>query len=192
MGDAVRVHALQLADRWLDKDPAVMTKVQGMTDDPDARVESSWRLTLQAKSRQTQALDALVSLAARHGDEIFMSPAISSSIVQAPAPFLARLLTANGPTAGTQALYGPVAETIGAQRDELAVGHFLQQTAALSGPDAANQQHAPSWRDWFAGSVAGNPPRSNRATSRADWNGSWPALRPRFPKRRCASPACCN
>jgi len=137
--DGVRVHALQLADRWLDKDPAVLKKVLGMTDDPDPRVRIQLALTL-GESRQEQALDALASLAARHGDEIWMSPAISSSLVRSPAPFLARLLAADGPTAGTQALFGPVAETIGAQRDEAAVGHFLQQTALLSGPEAANQQ----------------------------------------------------
>ncbi len=137
--DGVRVHALQLADRWLDKEPAVLERVLKMTGDADPRVRLQLALTL-GESRQPRAIEALVRLAAEHGDEIWMSAAISSSLGQSADPFLARLLALDKPTAGTRALFSPVAETIGAQHDEAAVGRFLQQTAAFSGPEAANRQ----------------------------------------------------
>jgi putative membrane-bound dehydrogenase-like protein len=148
LGDAsevVRVHALQLADRWLDQEPAVLKMVLGMTGNPDPRVRLQVALTL-GETRQPQAIDALARLAAEHGDENWMPAAISSSIGHSADAFLVRLLAGLSdrakPTAGTLALLGPVAETIGGQRAEPAVGRFLQDVAKLPGPEAANQQRA--------------------------------------------------
>ena len=71
-----------------------------------------------------------------------MSAAIVSSIAPTADKFLARLLAADPPAAGAQALVGPVAETIGARRDEASIGNTLQQTAGLAGPNAASRQRA--------------------------------------------------
>jgi putative membrane-bound dehydrogenase-like protein len=137
--DGVRVHALQLAERWLDKDPAVLERVLQMTGDADPRVRLQVALTL-GESRQERAIDALARLAAAHGDEPWMASAVISSVTAATDPFLGRLLAADPSSAGTQALLGPVGETIGAQREASALGRFLQQTADLSGADAARRQ----------------------------------------------------
>lgn len=137
--DGVRVHALQLSDRWLDQEPAVLKKVLAMTGDTDPRVRLQLALTL-GESRDSRAIDALARLAVDHGDEIWMSAAIISSIVQSADAFLDRLLAVDKPVAGAQALFSPLAETIGARRDEAAVGRFLKQTAGLSGPEAATRQ----------------------------------------------------
>ncbi|MBI3863622.1 MAG: c-type cytochrome [Planctomycetia bacterium] len=137
--DGVRVHALQLAERWLDSDPPVLEKVLTLGNDADPRVRVQLALTL-GQSRDERAIAALARLAAGHGDELWMPAAIISSVAQNADAFLARLLSAGPSSAGTQAVLGLVGETIGAQRNAAAVGRCLQQTADLTGADAARQQ----------------------------------------------------
>lgn len=139
--DGVRVHALQLADHWLDEHAALLDRVVAMIDDADPRVRLQVALTL-GESRQTRAVDALARLAAAHGDERWMSAALVSSIAPTADKFLARLLAAEPPTAAALALVGPVAETIGARRDEASIRNTLQQTAGLAGPNTASRQRA--------------------------------------------------
>src|SRR5262249_53272723 len=136
-----RGHALQLAERWLDKEPAVLEQVLKLTRDPDPRVRLQLALTL-GQSRQAQAVKALARLAADHGDELWMSAAVISSVAQNADAFLGRLLAANPSSAGTHALLGPVGETVGAQREAPTVGRFLQQTSDLGGVDADRGQIA--------------------------------------------------
>lgn len=137
----VRVHALQLADRWLDTEATLLERVVSMIDDPEPRVRVQVALTL-GESQKEAAIDALAQLAKKHGEERWMSAAIASSIVPSAAEFLVRLLASEEPTAGELALLGPVAETIGAQRKEAAIGSFLEQTAGLTGLLAAGRQTA--------------------------------------------------
>ncbi|HVC95724.1 MAG TPA: PVC-type heme-binding CxxCH protein [Pirellulales bacterium] len=134
----VRLHALQLADRMLDEHAAVLDRVLAMTDDDDPRIRLQVALTL-GESRQQRAVAALAALAANHGHERWMSSAVASSIAQTADAFLGNMLA--GPTSdGVLAMLDKVAETVGARRDESAVGSLLQQTAGLTGPEAANRQ----------------------------------------------------
>lgn len=135
----VRLHALQLADRLLDEQATVLDRVLAMTDDSDPRVRLQVALTL-GESRQERAVDALARMATDHADERWMSAAIISSVAPTADVFLARLLKVEKPAAGSLALLGPVAETIGARRDESAVGRFLQQASGLTGPAAVTRQ----------------------------------------------------
>jgi putative membrane-bound dehydrogenase-like protein len=139
--DGVRVHALQLAEPWLDREPAVLEKVLKLTGDGDPRVRLQVALTL-GESQLPRAADALARLATEHGDELWMPAAIVSSIAHNADGFLRRLLTTVPLSAGTQALLGPVSETIGAQRNAGAVGRHLEQTAKLTGDKAARHQIA--------------------------------------------------
>src|SRR5262249_29162167 len=58
----VRVHSLRFAERWLDKEPAVLVHVLKLTRDPEPRVRLQLALTL-GESRQAQAVEALARLA---------------------------------------------------------------------------------------------------------------------------------
>ena len=135
----VRVHALQLADRWLDEQPKVLDRVVAMIDDPEPRVRIQTALTL-GESRKPTAVEALAKLAIEHGEERWMSAAIASSIAETADQFLERLLAAKEITPGIAALVGPVSETIGAHRDEQAVGRCLQSIAKLSDSDQVKTQ----------------------------------------------------
>jgi putative membrane-bound dehydrogenase-like protein len=137
--DGVKVHALQLAERWLDTDPTVLEKVLKLTGDADPRVRLQVALTL-GESRQARALEALARLTAEHGDELWMSAAIISSVAQNADAFLGQLLATQPLTEGTKSMLGPISETIGAQRNVAMVGRLLLQTSGLAGDDAPQRQ----------------------------------------------------
>ncbi|MFN0199565.1 MAG: PVC-type heme-binding CxxCH protein [Planctomycetaceae bacterium] len=139
--ELVRVHALRLADRWLDQDTLLLGKVLALADDPQPRVRLQVALSL-GESRQESALDALVKLAVEHGDDRWMTAAITSSIANSTDRFLTQLLATEAQSEPVQVLLGSVSETVGAQRDDTAVGRFLQTTSALAGPDASKRQLA--------------------------------------------------
>lgn len=127
----VRMHALRLAERWLNKDAALLDRVLEMTGDAEPRVRLQVALTL-GESGDPRAIEALAGLAASHGEERWMSAAIASSIADHADAFLERLLAPDETTAGIGALLAPVAETIGARREGAAIGRLLEQTAALT------------------------------------------------------------
>src|SRR5262249_4342940 len=137
--DGVRTHALRLADRWLDQEPRLLDRIAGLIDDPHPGVRLQVALTL-GESRQPRAVDTLARLAAKSGDERWMSAAIVSSIVRNSDAFLAKLLAADRPTAGALTLLPSVAETIGAQHEEAPLGQLLERTAKLAGPDSTRQK----------------------------------------------------
>jgi len=137
--DGVRVHALQLADRWLDNEPKLFERVLKMTSDADPRVRLQVALTL-GESRDAAAVAGLARLAVEHGDERWMSAAIISSVTQSADAFLRQLLARHQAGAVASTVFGQVGETIGTQRQVAAVGRFLEQTADLPGPDAEKPQ----------------------------------------------------
>jgi putative membrane-bound dehydrogenase-like protein len=139
--DGVRMHGLQLADRWLDKQPAVLERVLAMTGDAEPRVRLQLALTL-GESRDERAIAALVTLAAQHGNERWMSAAIASSLANSADVFLDKLLSADNTSPGALTVLGPAAETTGARRDEMAIARFLQQTAELAGQESENRKLA--------------------------------------------------
>lgn len=137
----LRMHAVHLADRWLDDQSAVLDRVIGLIDDSEPRVRIQAALTL-GESQQPKAVAALAKLAVEHGSEPWMAGAIASSIAPTTDQFLEKLLAEKKATPGVAALINPAAETIGARRDDKAVGRCLQLAAKLDGPDAAKTQMA--------------------------------------------------
>lgn len=137
--ELVRLQALPLADRWLDDRPAVLDRVLQLIDDPEPRVRIQTALTL-GEIRHPRAVAALAQLAVQHGDERWMSAAIVSSLAGIEQEFLERLLKADQKVPGVLALLVPIAETVGARRDEQTVGRCLQQIAAVDGPAGLRTQ----------------------------------------------------
>jgi putative membrane-bound dehydrogenase-like protein len=138
---AVRMHALELADRWLDDDSELFERVLQLTDDDDPRVRIQLALTL-GESRQERAAQALARLAIEHGGEAWMPAAVVSSLTQSTDAFLTRLLADETAGSGALTLLGPVAETIGGLRDEELVGRLLHRAADLAGIDFEKSQRA--------------------------------------------------
>lgn len=135
----LRVHALQLAERWLDDQPMILDRVAALATDSDPRVRIQTALTL-GESRDPRAVAALAALAADHGAEPWMAAAVASSIGSVADEFVALLLAAGQLTPGARATLGPAGETVGARRDVAAVGRFLHDAAGLTGPQAAELQ----------------------------------------------------
>lgn len=145
----VRVHALQLGERWLDSDEAVRARSLAMIADPDARVRLQAGLSL-GESRRAEAIAALARLAVACGDERWMAAAIASSPPDRAVELVTRLLaTASDQQAdvsspaksnGLVAVLGSLAETIAARRDEANLARVLTQVADLV--DLAEAQQA--------------------------------------------------
>ncbi|MHC4180799.1 MAG: PVC-type heme-binding CxxCH protein, partial [Planctomycetota bacterium] len=75
---AVRMHALRLAEHWLDDRPTLTEKVLGMIDDEHPRVRLQLALTL-GQSSDRRAARAIAALAARGGADRWMQAAVLSS-----------------------------------------------------------------------------------------------------------------
>jgi len=110
----VRLHALQLAEPWLDSDPFVNGKVLALANDPDARVRLQLAMTL-GESQHPSATDTLISLAVRFGSERWMAAAILSSVRDSAGQVLVGLLSAEGQQEKSQPLLSPLAATSAAQ-----------------------------------------------------------------------------
>lgn len=137
----VRISALQLGERWLDEQPAILERVVALVDDPEPRVRIQVALSL-GESQDAKAVEALAKLVVNHGEERWISAAVISSISKSADAFLARLLKVEPPTAGISALLQPIGETIGGQRQEVAIANCLQQIADLKGVTASVRQEA--------------------------------------------------
>ncbi len=133
---AVRLHALRLAERWLDDTPAVNAQILEMVDDPQPKVRLQLALTL-GQSKHDRAGRALATLAARDGGDPWMQAAILSSATDSAArPFggapscptdgmLAALLQPGRDTAEGKHLIGPLASIVGARHDSREIGKVL-------------------------------------------------------------------
>lgn len=137
----VRLHALQLAERWLDAERPLLDEALKLTDDPDPRVRLQAALTL-GETRDPRALDALSRFATQHGDERWSSAAIISSVASTADALLDKLLAEKPLTSGAAAVLSPLAETVGARRDDAQIGRVLQRAAGLSGDGSVASQLA--------------------------------------------------
>src|SRR5262249_9381755 len=64
----VRLHALQLAERWLDKQPALLAKAGALAEDPHFKVRLQLAFSL-GESQEAKGLEALASLANRDAND---------------------------------------------------------------------------------------------------------------------------
>jgi putative membrane-bound dehydrogenase-like protein len=114
----VRVHALRLAERWLDAD--LFERAAALSDDPDPSVRLQAALTL-GQSRRPEATAALANLARRHGEDRWMRAAILSSAVESAPSLLSALR--KEPKAASWV--NPLSSIIGARRDPAEIGGLL-------------------------------------------------------------------
>lgn len=122
---SVRVHALQLSDRWLSESQGkelLETILQIAHQENDPRVQIQLALTL-GESRDQRAFAALVNYARKHSSIRWMDTALLSSLHGRSLEMLLELAKEH---AGGQALIGPLAKTIGARHYE------MELTAALT------------------------------------------------------------
>jgi putative membrane-bound dehydrogenase-like protein len=128
----VRVHALRLAERWLEK-PRLLERVLKKTGDPDLRVRLQLAFTLGA-STSRDVLPALARLAEADGQDRWVQTAILSAVAERSAA-LARLLATRGRRG--RALLRPLAAVTGARSDGGEIAGLLKWLAHLSGKRAA-------------------------------------------------------
>jgi putative membrane-bound dehydrogenase-like protein len=128
---AVRIHALQLGDRWfaLDAGRAVLeAALQRATTETNARVQIQLALSL-GQTRDPRAFAQLARFARDHAGVRWMTAAILSSVSGRTTEMLAELLPGAVPSSP---FLGPLARTIAARRDEPALARALQLTAETS------------------------------------------------------------
>ena len=126
----VRIHALRLAEQWLDADNVLWAKVVSMTDDPDSSVRLQLAMTL-GESHSQRAVGALLMLAEQYGGERWMAAAILSSCSRHAGEFLLSLLQQTQQTTNTVTLLQPLAATVASQRDGAAMAVALAAVAGL-------------------------------------------------------------
>lgn len=135
---AVRVHAMQLAEPFLNDDPNLLSQLIDLADDEDPRVRLQAAMSL-GESADPQALQVLIRLSREHGHERWMPNAILSSASGPAADLLTALIGEERITEGAQKVIRPLAATIGGQRDGEQIGRAL---AAIS--NSVPEAQAPS------------------------------------------------
>ncbi len=144
LGDAhfaVRMHALCLAERWLDKEPALTGRVLQMVDDPEPRVRLQLAFTL-GQSKDRRATEALAVLASRDGGNRWIRAAVMSSVPNSSGRLLHALLNQEGGLKEGRFLAKPIATVVGARRQDEEIGQLLGNLAEVRGSDAASLQTA--------------------------------------------------
>ncbi len=160
----VRMHALQLAERWLDSNAPIFNKVISMISDEEPRVRLQVALTL-GQSRDALAIPALARLTAAHGSERWMSAGIVSSASETTESLIAEMLKQQPLSDGALAVIAPLAETVGARRADDAVGDVLARVAALSNDNENAGEVRRIMLDGLARGLERGKPRRLESTS---------------------------
>jgi putative membrane-bound dehydrogenase-like protein len=129
--ESVRVHALQLADRWFTKPEAGLSGALLDTTLTAAAAETSPRVQLQfalslGESRDPRAFAMLARYARERLGVRWMDTAILSSLHQRGGEMLTELLREPGESAP---LLNRLAQTVGARRDEVELARVLRLVA---------------------------------------------------------------
>ncbi|MBI5394085.1 MAG: c-type cytochrome [Verrucomicrobia bacterium] len=107
--EAVRLHALRFAERWLDARPAMLECVLAVAQDADPSVQLQLALTL-GESQDPRVPAALARLAREHGDVRWMESAIASSAFKREREIVTALVSQPGRSRATlEALVGAIA-----------------------------------------------------------------------------------
>ncbi|MEK7684992.1 MAG: PVC-type heme-binding CxxCH protein [Verrucomicrobiota bacterium] len=142
LGDAhpgVRLHALRLADRWLDQRPALLETVLRMIDDADAKVRLQAAFTLGG-TRDVRRLAALATLASRYGDDRWMQAAIVSSVPESASHLLNEILRQTGGAGVGGHLFKPLASVVGARQQNEEIGDLLETITSFQAAEVAAVQ----------------------------------------------------
>ncbi|MBI5801308.1 MAG: c-type cytochrome [Verrucomicrobia bacterium] len=127
--DSVRVHALQLADRWLVQPEGralLATTLAAAATEPSPRVQIQFALSL-GESRDPRAFALLARFARERLGVRWMDTAILSSLHQRGGEMLVELLREPG---GSAPLLEALAKSIAASRDEAELARALNLLAA--------------------------------------------------------------
>jgi putative membrane-bound dehydrogenase-like protein len=131
----VRVRALELAQRWLDHEPALLARALKLVDDPHLKVRLQLAFSL-GQSHDARVLAALARLALSDGADRWMRTAILSS-VPTQAGRLAMILLQEHPEQGWNSpLLGALASVAGARNHEEELAELLRFIAELKGARA--------------------------------------------------------
>ncbi|NQU21071.1 MAG: c-type cytochrome [Candidatus Nealsonbacteria bacterium] len=141
---AVRMHALRLAEPWLDRHGELTEKVLAMTADEHPRVQLQLALTL-GQCNDPRAMGALAQLAARCADRQWMPAAVLSSVSGSADRFLVDLLRRSAAgSEGRSAAVGkarelvePLGAVVGARHDSEETGRVLSVLGEDRAGDAA-------------------------------------------------------
>jgi putative heme-binding domain-containing protein len=129
----VRLSALQLAERWLDKAPAVLARALKLARDRHAKVRLQLAFSL-GESKDGQVVPSLAQLARSDGQEPWMQTAILSSVPDRSGQ-LAEILV-HSDLKQTGQLLRALAFVVGARNQEGELSQLLQLAANLSGDHA--------------------------------------------------------
>ncbi len=138
---AVRMHALVLAERWLDKEPAIFEKVLPLAEDPAPRVRLQLALSL-GESRNPRAIQALRRLAAREGNDRWVQAAILSSSADSAKDLLVEILRRPGSAGEGRSLVPPLASIVGSRHKDEEIGHLLAAMAETQDAEGVSLQVA--------------------------------------------------
>lgn len=137
----VRLHALRLAEPWLDQSDRVRNRAVAMAGDSDPAVRLQAAQSLGASSHP-EVVNALASLASNFGSERWMSAAITSSSSSRPEVLLEILLTDSDPSPAVSEVVTPLATTLATQGNEDKIEHLLDLASNLEGDVAPALQIA--------------------------------------------------
>jgi putative membrane-bound dehydrogenase-like protein len=167
---AVRTHALMLGERWLDREPGLLPRVIRLATDPEPRVRLQLALTL-GESRDSRAVQALRSLAVRHGKDRWLQAAILSSTAETSGALLASFVAAPDELGEASALVHPLASIVGARRNDEELGNLLKALA-----DARDPRVRPLVVDGLQGLVEGLKRSKLQPLESPSGRGSLPRL----------------
>jgi putative membrane-bound dehydrogenase-like protein len=136
---AVRAHALQLAERWLDREPSLLGKAVTLVRDPHPKVRLQLAFSL-GESKDARALEALALLAQRDGNDHWAQAAILSSVATRSGQLIGLLLRRREAKGHGALLLRPLAAVVGARKQSEEINDLLQVLSAIKGPDGPDAQ----------------------------------------------------
>jgi len=128
---SVRVHALRMAEQWLDSDEQVRAAVLAAADDSDSSVRIQVAMTL-GESSSAEVVPVLTKLARLRGTDRWMSAAIMSSCREHGMAVLTKLLASPETIGKAQPLLRPLCATIAGQRDVESMSKVLTAIAGMN------------------------------------------------------------
>jgi putative membrane-bound dehydrogenase-like protein len=135
----VRVHALQLAERWLNREPELFRRVLALEGDSHPWVRLQLAFTLGA-STDTSGLDVLARLAEREGADPWIQTAILSAVATRAVRLAATLVSSKTHKRGADHLLSSLASIIGARNRADEIADLLHLCADRSGTEWTDEQ----------------------------------------------------
>lgn len=127
---AVCMHAVSLADRWVNERVSLAEKILKLVDDEHARVRLQVAMTL-GDMNDLRAAEAMLRLAKREGSDPWVQAAILSSTGSSAVRLLEQILRQPGDPGESRSLIHAVASVVGAKHDNEELGGVLAMLAQV-------------------------------------------------------------